>query len=158
MGLIMPTLYTEIEIYATPQQVWQALTQKENWLYWNTFLYDRDTSLPFVEGQEVFLSLRRIPQEEETEFQPLVTLVQPEICLKWFSEIPGLQNEHVFELQKIGSNSTKYVHREQFSGWLTRVFLPFIRQDEQQGLRRMARELKEYVESSQRFSKKFNSR
>lgn len=142
----MPSLYTEIEIYASRQQVWQALMQKERWMYWNTFLYDRDSTQPFHAGKEVFLSLRRVPNEEETEFQPLITLVQPESCLKWFSEIPGFRNEHVFELQEVGVGLTKYIHREYFSGWLTRVFLPFIRQDEQQGLRRMARELKQYLE------------
>lgn len=142
----MPSLYTEIEINASRQQVWQALIEKEQWLYWNTFLYDRDASLPLVQGREIYLSLKRTPTEDETEFQPLVTLVQPGVCLKWSAKIPGLENEHVFELQQVGVNRIKYVHRENFTGWLTRLFLPFIRRDEQQGLRRMAWELKQYVE------------
>jgi len=143
----MPSLYIEIEIDAPKQKVWQALVRKEQWMYWNTFLYDCDASRPLQQGQEVLLALRRIPGEEETEFEPLVTLLQPEVCLTWFSAIPGLQNEHVFELQEVDRRRTKYIHRETFSGWLARVFWPFIRADEQQGLKRMARELKQYVES-----------
>lgn len=142
----MPSLYAEIEINAPKYKVWQTLFRKEEWLKWNTFLYDCEPQHPFEQGEEVLLSLRRVPGEEETEFQPLITLIQPEVCLKWTSSIPGFHNEYEFELQEIGVNRTKYIHKEHFSGILTRVFLPFIRQDEQQGIKRMARELKRYVE------------
>lgn len=143
----MPSLYTEIEIDAPKSKVWQALFCKEEWMHWNTFLYDLDPKRPFKQGQEVFLSVRRLSAEAETEFEPLITLVQPETCLRWFSAIPGLQNEHTFELQDVGVNRTKYIHRDSFSGWMTQIFLPFIRQDEQRGLKRMALELKQYVEN-----------
>lgn len=143
---MIASLYTEIEIEAPHQLVWQVLLQKEQWQYWNTFLFDLDASQPFKQGEEVSLALRRLPNEEETEFQPKVTLVQPQVCLAWVSQIPGFRNEYVFELQEIGMGRTKYVHRDNFSGFLSRVFLPFIRQDEQLGIKRMARELKRYAE------------
>jgi hypothetical protein len=142
----MPSLYTEIEIDAPKQAVWQALFCKETWKYWNTFLYDCDPAQPFELGQEVLLALRRIPGEETTEFQPVITLIQPEVCLRWTSNIPGFQIEQVFQLLETSPRQTKYIHQENFSGVLTRVFFPFIRQDEQQGIRRMAWELKQYVE------------
>jgi hypothetical protein len=144
----MPTLYTEIEINASRSRVWQTLTRKDGWKYWNTFLYDCDPHLAFTQGREVWLSVRRLPGESETEFQPIVTLMQPDVCLKWSSSIPGFVNEHVFELQAIGRDRTRYVHQENFSGTLTRLILPFIRQAEQQGIRRMACELKRYSEKS----------
>ncbi len=141
----MPTLYTAIEIDAPKERVWKILFHKEKWLYWNTFLYDRAPQQPFEVGQEVFLSLKRVPGAEEVELQPVVTLVDSGVCLQWFSQMPGFQSEHVFELQDIG-NCTKYIHQEHLSGWLTRLTLPWIRQEEQQGLRRMSRELKRYAE------------
>lgn len=143
----MASLYTEIDISAPKQRVWQVLIQKDRWKHWNTFLFDCDSKVPFQQGKEVFLSLRRLPNEEETQFEPLVTRVQPNICLSWVSSIPGFRNEFVFELQEIGVGRTKYVHKTDYSGILTRAFLPFIREDEQQGIQRMARELKRYVES-----------
>ena len=143
----MPSLYAEIEINASRRRVWQALLHKDQWLYWNTYLYDCDPTHLFEQGQAVSLSLRRLPGDEETEFQPIVTLLQPEVCLKWASSIPGFVNEHVFQLQETGRDRTKYIHQQNFSGLLTRAFFPFIRHDEHQGLRRMARELKRYVES-----------
>lgn len=142
----MASLYTEIDINAPKQLVWQALFQKDQWKHWNTFLFDCDSRIPFQEGKDVFLSIRRLPQEEETEFEPLVTKVQPGVCLSWVSSIPGFRNEYVFELQEIGLGRTKYVHKNQYSGILSRVFVPFIRDDERRGIQRMAREIKRYVE------------
>lgn len=145
-NFLMPSLYAEIEINAPKSVVWDALVRKENWLKWNTFLYDRNPDLLFVQGRTVQLSLRRLREETETEFEPRILLLQPQVCLRWMTTAPGYRSEHVFELQDIGRNRTKYTHRETVSGITTRLFLPFLRQDQQQGLRRMARELKHYVE------------
>jgi hypothetical protein len=142
----MSSLYTAIEINAPKSVVWQALVHKEDWLKWNTFLYDRDPTQPLVQGRTVQLALRRSREETETEFAPRITLLQPGVCLRWNYSALGFHSEHVFELQEIGSNRSKYIHQEHFSGWVTQLFLPFLRQDEQQGLRRMASELKQYVE------------
>jgi hypothetical protein len=142
----MPTLYTEIEINAPRTTVWQTLLHKEAWLRWNTFLYDRNPDLVFQQGRTVQLSLRRLREETETEFEARVLLLQPQVCLRWVSTAPGFRSEHVFELQDVGHNRVKYIHRELFSGLATPFFLSFLRKDEQQGLRRMAWELKLYLE------------
>ena len=142
----MTSLYTEIEINAPKQRVWKVLLYKERWKYWNTFLFDCDSKVPFRQGKEVFLSLRRLPNDEETEFEPLVTRVQPSVCLSWVASIPGFRNEYVFELQEIGVARTKYVHKNYYSGIMSRLFVPFIWEDERRGIQRMARELKRYVE------------
>jgi hypothetical protein len=142
----MPSLHTEIEIAAAKSQVWQTLVRKDAWKYWNTFLYDGNPHRVFQEGQDVFLSLKRLPGEEETEFQTRITRVIPDACLRWVSTLPGFVNEHTFELQDLGGDRTLYIHQEKFSGLLTRAVFPFIRQDEHQGMKRMARELKWYLE------------
>lgn len=142
----MPSLSTEITIHAPRSQVWQTLIQKERWLYWNTFLFDRDPKRPFAEGSRVMLSVRRTDRDDEIEFQSRITVVQPNSCLQWTSTAPGFHSEHSFELQDIGVNVTRYRHRERFSGAVSSLLLPFIRRDELQGLRRMALELKLYVE------------
>lgn len=142
----MPSLYTEIEINAPRSLVWQTLIDKHHWFKWNTFLYDLDPDCPFAQGRSVMLSMRRLPGEDETEFKPQITWLQPNVCLRWFYTAPGYKSEHVFELQDVGVNRTKYIHRETLSGVMARFFLPFIRQDEQQGLKRMAWELKQHVE------------
>lgn len=142
----MPSLYSQIEISAPKAVVWQTLLDKQNWLRWNTFLYDRNPQLPFAQGRTVQLSLRRLREETETEFDPKILLLHPEACLRWGYRAPGFRSEHVFELQEVGRNRTQYLHREIFAGVMTPFFLSFLRQDEQQGIRRMARELKYYLE------------
>lgn len=144
----MPCLYAAIEINAPKSVVWQALVRKENWLQWNTFLYDRNPTLPFQRGRTVHLSLKRMKEETETEFEPRILLLQPPVCLRWVYTAPGFRSEHTFELQDIGHDRTKYIHQEAVSGPARVLLMPFLRRDEQQGLRRMARELKNYVERS----------
>ncbi len=143
----MPSLYAEIEIDAPAMHVWDALVRKEDWRYWNTFLYDCDPRSNFMLGREVFLAMQRIEGDSDTEFQPVVTTLRPGSCLRWVSKIPGLKTEHSFEMQEITPGRTRYLHRDIFMGPLSGVFLPFIREDERDGLRRMAYQLKRYVES-----------
>ncbi|MEM8614231.1 MAG: SRPBCC domain-containing protein, partial [Cyanobacteria bacterium P01_H01_bin.105] len=126
----MPSLYAEIEINATAADVWDALVRKEDWRYWNTFLYDCDPRSNFMLGREVFLAMQRIEGDADTEFQPVVTTLRPGSCLRWVSKIPGLKTEHSFEMQEITPGRTRYLHRDIFMGPLSGVFLPFIREDE----------------------------
>lgn len=144
----MPTLYAEIDINAPQSVVWDALVRKDQWRFWNTFLYDCNPGLPMARGSEIFLSMQRLEGDEETEFQPLITMMRSPYVMRWVSSIPGLRSEHVFELRETVPGRTRYLHRETFSGILSKVFLPFIRQDERQGLRRMAQQLKMHVENN----------
>ena len=143
----MPTLYAEIDINAPQSLVWEALMRKDQWRYWNTFLYDCEPGIQIARGNELFLAMQRLEGDEETEIQPLITMLRPPSLMKWTASIPGLKTEHTFELQERMPGRTRYLHRERFSGILSKVFLPFIRQDERQGLRRMAHQLKMHVEN-----------
>ncbi len=142
----MPTLYAKTEINAPRSHVWQVLMDKHQWFHWNTFFYDLSPDRPFRQGKTVRLSIKRVMGEEETQIEPLVTLVQPLVCLSLRYTAPGFRSEHWFELQDLDSDRTQYLHRETLSGALTTLLLPFIRRDEQHGLRRMAQELKRYAE------------
>ena len=142
----MPSFYTAIEINAPRSVVWQALIRKENWLRWNTYLYDLSPGQPFRAQESVSLSLKRASRETETPIDPRVTVLQPTTSLQWAYTAPGFRCEHGFELQDMGGDRTRYTHRIRFTGLLSGVFLPFIRREEQQGSRRMAQELKRYLE------------
>ncbi|MEL6813657.1 MAG: hypothetical protein AAFP03_02445 [Cyanobacteria bacterium J06598_3] len=144
----MPTLYAEIDINAPQSVVWEALIRKDQWRFWNTFFYDCDPGLTIARGNEIFLAMQRLEGDEETELQPVITMMRAPYVMKWVSTIPGLRSEHVFELRETMPGRTHYIHRETFSGVLSKVFLPFIRQDERQGLRRMAQQLKMHVENT----------
>ncbi len=140
------SLYAAKEINAPKQKVWQALIEKHKWKYWNTFLFDCDPNQQFIQGQKAFLSMRRLPGDEETEFQPYITFLEPGVGMRWIFKFPGFVNEYSFELQEIGIRRTKYIHNARFSGLFSPTFLIFSRANEQAGVRRMARELKYYLE------------
>lgn len=146
----MPTLYTEIELNAPRSFVWETLCRKDQWKRWNTFLNDRTPNQTLTRGHSLVLSLQRLPKEPETQFQAFVTTVEPDRCLKWVAIAPGYRSEHTFELLEMGAMRTKYSHKERISGALSTLFFPFIRKDEQRGIRRMAMDLKDYVEARYR--------
>ncbi|MEM9504427.1 MAG: SRPBCC domain-containing protein, partial [Cyanobacteria bacterium P01_E01_bin.43] len=97
----MPTLRTEIEINAPRSLIWEALMRKDEWRRWNTFLFDGDPALAIHQGREIFLSIRRLEDDESTDFEPLITLVQPHVCLRWVARMPGFKSEHSFEMQDL---------------------------------------------------------
>lgn len=142
----MPSFYTEIEIDAPRSLVWKALFDKQQWKNWNSFLFDRAPGQAFEAGRSLLLSQRRKVREPETTFEAQITRLQPEHSLCWVCEAPGYRSEHRFDLVDVGRSQTKYTHCEKISGRLSWLFTPFIRRDEQIGMRRMALELKHYSE------------
>jgi hypothetical protein len=142
----MPSFHSEITIDVPRFAVWDALVRKEEWHRWNTFLYDGDPALPIRQGKTVTLALRRREDEESTEFQARILVLQPNHCLRWVARAPGFRSEHLFDLEEVGANRTRYIHQERLSGLLARLVLPLVRQDEKQGMRRMTQQLKRYVE------------
>jgi hypothetical protein len=142
----MPSFHSETTIDAPRFAVWDALVRKEEWFRWNTFLYDRDPALPIRQGKTITLALRRREGEEGTEFQARVLVLQPNHCLGWIARAPGFHCEHLFDLEEVGANRTRYIHQERLSGLLAQLVWPLVRQDEKQGMRRMTQQLKRYVE------------
>ncbi|MGF1512653.1 MAG: SRPBCC domain-containing protein [Elainellaceae cyanobacterium] len=141
----MPYLHTTIDIRAARAQVWEALVEKRLWCQWNTFLYDKTPAVPFSLNASVKLAMRRVPQETRTQFEARIVHLQPEACLRWVAIAPGYRSEHQFDLEE-RDGYTRYHHQEMITGPISRLILPFIRQDELRGLRRMALELKQYTE------------
>uniref|UniRef100_A0ACD5GN85 SRPBCC domain-containing protein n=1 Tax=Desertifilum tharense IPPAS B-1220 TaxID=1781255 RepID=A0ACD5GN85_9CYAN len=141
-AIAMPSVYTTVEISAPKTQVWQALIAKQQWVRWNTYLYDLDPHKPLKVGQQVLLSIRRLPGEEEIAFQPTITLLQPQTCLQWVSGFLGFRNESTFSLQEIGFRRTQYTHQERYSGWFSGWLFPLLRHDEQKGIQRMVPRVK----------------
>lgn len=79
-------------------------------------------------------------------FTARVVHLQPDVCLRWVAIAPGYRSEHQFELET-ADGITRYHHQETITGIMAQLILPIIRQDELRGLRRMALDLKQYVEA-----------
>jgi hypothetical protein len=144
----MPSLQTEVIVNAPIDSVWRALLHKDDWMYWNTYLYDCSFRIPFREGESVILSLRRMDGDDPVEFEAKVRILQPPFCLSWVAVAVGFRCRVTFDLEDLGMGCTKVRFQESFSGMFSRFVVRWVRGDELAGMRRMGRELKVFVERS----------
>lgn len=81
---------------------------------------------------------------------PTILRADPGRELRWRGSlpIPGLfQGEHVFELQPLGEDRTRFVHRERFSGLLVPLlWKKLLNVDTRAGFEAMNRALKQEAE------------
>lgn len=110
-------IVTEVEIDATPAQVWALLGDPESHGDWNPFIVSMQGEL--AEGATLTNRLR--PKAgREMIFHPTVLRVTPERELRWLGRLflPRLiDGEHYFLLEPRG-DGTRLVHGERFHGVL----------------------------------------
>jgi hypothetical protein len=114
----MREISTEILIQATPEKVWEAMTENENWGLWNPFVTRVRGRL--VRDQTLHNTLE-IPGQKPMTFTPRVLIAAPAKELRWRGSlfIPGLfDGEHYFIFEPLGVNGTRFTHGERFSGLL----------------------------------------
>ncbi len=144
----MKVIYTEIEIYAPKEKIWNALIDKPKWLEWNTLVIDMDPSLPLQLGKKFSMAVAMDVGKKGMKFQPVVTEYQVNKSFRWIGKIPGFQGEHCFELDELAENKTLFKHFENFNGFLAIILLFLFRNKFKAGYERMNLELKKYVESN----------
>lgn len=118
----MSELRTEIEINATPERVWQLLTDTEKFPEWNPFIHRLKGNLVVGETIEVFLG--ESPTKGMT-FRPTVLQVTPNRAFRWLGHlfINGIfDGEHIFEIEPVGEKRVRFIQREKFAGILVPVF------------------------------------
>lgn len=113
---------TQIDIDATPEQVWRHLTDLDAYPMWNPFMVSATGALDV--GQILTIDLRP-PDGRATTFRPRVTVVETGVTLEWLGRLalPGLfSGRHRFDLSPT-EHGTRLVHSETFKGLL----VPFLR-------------------------------
>ncbi len=142
----MSELRTEIEINASPERVWQILTDTEKFPQWNPFIHRLKGNLVVGETLDVFLG------ESETKgmtFRPTVLEETPNRAFRWIGRlfIKGIfDGEYIFEIEPLGENRVRFIQREKFNGILIRVF-NF--DSTRRGFEAMNRALKERAEAKE---------
>lgn len=110
-------LHTQIDIGATPEQVWELLGQPASYASWNPFIVSMQGQL--AEGQQL-RAVMQSPGRKAMAFKPRVLKVDAARELRWRGRLlmPGIfDGEHYFELQR-NANGTRLLHGETFSGVL----------------------------------------
>jgi hypothetical protein len=139
-------LTSQIDIDATPAQVWTALSDLAGYRDWNPFIVDADGT-PEVGGR---LTLRMQPKGgRATTLRPIVVESDVGNRLRWRGKVgvPGiLDADHLFRLEARDDGGVRLSQEETFTG----VLVPFVARSLDRGtlpaFRAMNAALKQRVE------------
>jgi hypothetical protein len=139
-------LHSEIEIQASPDRVWETLTDLGAYPHWNPFIVQA-TGQPVPGGR---LRLRmRLPGRRPMTFRPEVLEATRGRRLRWLGHllVPGLfDGEHSFTIDPLDAGRVRLTQQEEFRGLLVPLVLAFIGKPTQEGFHLMNQALKTRVE------------
>ena len=146
----MKELRTEIDIDASAERVWAALTDFASFPKWNPFIREiRGT--PAV-GSRLEVTIGASGTKPMT-FRPTVKNVVPNRELRWLGRV-GLprifDGGHIFELAAIGPDRTRFVQRERFRGLIVPFLAKSLDRDARRGFEEMNEALRTRVASGLR--------
>ena len=138
----MKELYTEIEINASAEQVWQLLTDFANMDKWNPFIARASGQVKPGERLEIYLNL---PDGFGMTIKSTLTKVESNRELRWLGDpiVPGIFNgEHIFTIAPLSPDRVRFIHREEFRGWLVPLILRMVGKKIKRGFEAMNQALK----------------
>lgn len=143
----MKTIQTEIIINATPDKVWNVLTEFERYPEWNPFIKSikGDKSL----GGKLETTILP-PNRKQMNFKPRILAFDQNSELRWLGTagIKGLfDGEHYFKIIDLENGSVKFEHGERFTGILVGL-MPKVLVDTKLGFQLMNEALKKECEKN----------
>jgi len=141
-------VFSEIEIQASAECVWQVLSDFASYPEWNPFI--RRISGQPKEGTRLRVYIEP-PGTKGRTFRPKVLKAEAKRELRWLGRllIPGFFNgDHIFTIEQIGSERVRFVQREIFSGLLVSFLLQGLDMKIRRGFEQMNQALKLQVEKA----------
>jgi hypothetical protein len=121
-SIARPTvLHTELEIDASPDQVWKVLTDRATYPDWNPFIISSTGDLTV--GTTI-TNVLRDTNGKDTEFTPELLAVEAGRELRWIGRIGFggvFDGEHAFRIEVLPNGRSKLIQEETFRG----VAVPF---------------------------------
>ena len=114
-------LHTEVEIDATPEQVWKVLADRQAYPAWNPFIVSSTGDL--TEGHTI-TNVLRDTNGKDTTFTPKLLAVVPNQELRWIGKIGFggvFDGEHSYRLEALPGGRTRLIQEETFRG----IAVPF---------------------------------
>lgn len=139
-------LHTEIDIEATPEVVWQVLTDLDGYAEWNPFI---TSSVGELAIGERLVNRLEPPGGSAMTFKPQVTVVENGETFEWLGRLgfSGLfDGRHRFEV-KASPAGTKLTQSEAFDGLLVRFMRKSLDSKTKSGFEAMNVALKNRAES-----------
>jgi hypothetical protein len=144
----MRELYSDIEIQAPAEVVWQLLTDFDHLAEWNPFM--RRASGRLQVGQQIEVHLQP-PGSTGMTIKPQLRAVEPNRELRWLGHlgVPGLfDGEHIFIIEPLTEGRVRFVQREQFRGILVPLILRWLGDNTVAGFEAMNEALKAQAEKA----------
>jgi len=144
----MKELPTEIEIRASPEKIWQVLTDLDRYSQWNPFIQKAIGTTKI--GESVDITFKSA--SKEMTLHCMVFKVEPNRGLRWKYHI-GLNTlfsgEHSFAIEPIDANHVRFVDREIFNGLLVPLRAKDIDTNSKYGFEAMDKALKAKAEQNE---------
>ena len=118
----MYSVEASAEINATPERVWQVLSDLKSWREWQEFL-DVQEGEP-VQGTRLKVRFTP-PGGMKATLRPVVLRAEPGRELRWLGHVgvKGIfDGEHSFHIEPAGDGRVRFVQREEFRGALVWLF------------------------------------
>ena len=140
----MLTIYTETIINASVTAVWQVLTDFPSYAEWNPYIVSLSH---LAQAEESFKMSVIMPNGQKSEVTPIMEIVQSPNNLQWRGRIVHdlvFVGHHQFVLEKVNEQTTRFIHKETFSGFL----LPLLKKrvSNQAGFEAMNKAIKQETE------------
>jgi hypothetical protein len=140
-------LHAEVEVQASPDRVWEVLTDFAAYHEWNPFIVEAAGQA--VVGSRLELHMRPAGRRRTTAFRPEVLEADPGRRLRWLGRLllPGLfDGEHRFTIEPIGPGRVRLAQHEEFRGLLAPLILALIAKPTLASFQQMNQALKARVE------------
>ncbi|MBP6516471.1 MAG: SRPBCC domain-containing protein [Chitinophagales bacterium] len=137
---------TEILIQASPEKVWQVLTDFDHYLQWNPFIKSIEGNVAV--GNTIKARIEP-PGATGMTFKPVVLVYTEAKEFRWLGHllIKGLfDGEHCFRLIDNEDGSTTFIQSEKFTGVLVPLFSKMLDTNTIEGFRQMNEKLKQEAE------------
>lgn len=137
---------TMIEIDAAANTIWTVLMDFSRYNEWNSFI--RSIRGEAKQGAQLQVFIQP-PGGSGMTFRPVIVALQLERELRWIGRLllPGIfDGEHQFQIESVGENRTRLIHREFLSGLLVPLLWQNLETQTRQSFEEMNRALKNRVE------------
>ncbi len=118
----MKQIRSEMEVQATPERVWQVLTDLASFPDWNPFI--RSALGELREGARLKIRIHP-PGGMGMTFKPTVIKLEPPTELRWSGRflMPGLfDGEHFFMIEPTEEGRVRFIQGEWFTGAMVPMF------------------------------------
>lgn len=143
----MKVLKTEIDINAPKKRVWDILVDFESYPQWNPFIKSIHGDLKVRKRLEVLV---QPPGSKGFKFKPKVTSYKQYREFSWLGSlfVYGLfDGHHMFEIEENSNGTSKFVHKEEFSGILVPMMWGQLNTKTRAGFELMNKSVKELAEN-----------